>query len=75
LEYPVTYLDFETVMTALPLYDDMPPYKQVTTQYSVHRRQQPDADLEHVEFLADPTRDCEEELAERLPKDCGTCGT
>jgi len=34
LQWPVSYLDFESVMTALPLYDDMPPYRQVTTQYT-----------------------------------------
>jgi predicted RecB family nuclease len=75
LNWPVTYLDFETVMTALPLYDDMPPYVQVTTQYSIHRRLRSDAELEHVEFLADPMRDCEEELALQLIHDCGTHGS
>jgi len=75
LEWPVRYLDFESVMTALPLYDDMPPFFQVTTQYSLHRRQRPDAELEHVEYLADPMRDCQEELAERLIEDCGLSGS
>jgi hypothetical protein len=75
LEYPVSYLDFETVMTALPLYDDMPPYRQVTTQFSVHRRERPDAELTHAQYLADPMRDCEGELAEQLIEDCGTSGS
>jgi hypothetical protein len=61
LEWPIAYLDFETVMTALPLCDNLPPYAQVTTQYSIHRRQGPDDALEHVEYLADPMRDYEEE--------------
>jgi hypothetical protein len=75
LEWPIAYLDFETVMTALPLYENLPPYAQVTTQYSIHRRQRPHADLEHVEYLADPMRDCEEELARRLIEDCGERGS
>jgi predicted RecB family nuclease len=75
LKWPVSYLDFESVMTALPLYDEMPPYFQATTQYSLHRRQRPDADLEHVEYLADPMRDCQQELAEQLIEDCGDSGS
>jgi hypothetical protein len=75
LEWPTSYLDFETVITAPPLYDDMPSYRQVTTQYSLHRRQRPDADLIHAEYLADPKRDCEREWAEQLIEDCGTCGS
>ncbi|MBC8105593.1 MAG: DUF2779 domain-containing protein [Anaerolineae bacterium] len=75
LEWPVHYLDFETVMTALPLYDDLAPYTQIPTQYSLHRRRQPGGPLEHAEYLADPERDCQEELAERLLGDCGEKGS
>jgi len=75
LKYPICYLDFESVITALPLYDNLPPYAQVTTQYSLYRRVQPDTDLEHAEYLADPKRDCEGELAQRLIEDCGESGS
>jgi hypothetical protein len=75
LKYPVCYLDFETMMTVLPPYDNVAPYQTVTTQYSLHRRQRPDGELEHVDYLADPMRDCEEELARKLIDDCGTSGS
>jgi predicted RecB family nuclease len=75
LQYPVRYLDFETVATAIPLYDDVAPFKPVTTQYSIHCRPQPGTEPEHVDYLADPLRDCERELAHRLLADCGTSGS
>lgn len=75
VEWPVCYLDFETVQTALPLYDGLPPYTQVTTQYSLHRQRRPNGPLGHAGYLSDPTRDCEEKLARRLLTDCGEKGS
>lgn len=73
--FPVYYLDFETVMTALPLYPDTAPHAQVVTQYSIHKCGSPGRVDRHVEYLADPTRDCQRELAERLVEDLGTEGS
>ncbi|HPN30774.1 MAG TPA: DUF2779 domain-containing protein [bacterium] len=36
LEYPLYILDFETFSTAVPLFDKLKPYMQVTFQYSLH---------------------------------------
>ena len=36
LAYPLYFLDFETVTTAIPLYEDIAPYTQIPTQYSLH---------------------------------------
>ncbi|MBN2286040.1 MAG: DUF2779 domain-containing protein [Tissierellales bacterium] len=73
--FPAYYLDFETLMTCLPLYKDLAPYTQIATQYSVHVCSQVDELVEHKEYLADPVRDCRRELAERLVADCGTKGS
>ncbi len=73
--FPVRYLDFETVMTALPLYPDIAPHVQVVTQYSVHECGEPGRADRHFEYLADPSRDCRRELAERLVADLGTEGS
>ena len=43
LEYPVSYLDFETIGTAIPLFDGVKPYQQVPFQYSLHIVRQPGA--------------------------------
>ena len=75
VRWPAYYLDFETVQTGLPLYPDVAPYTQLPTQYSLHRCSAPGAVDVHVEYLADPARDCRRELAERLIAELGTEGS
>jgi predicted RecB family nuclease len=75
LEWPIGYLDFETLMTAVPLYPDVAPHEQLVTQYSLHVEASPGGELAHREYLADHARDCREELAARLIRDTAGCGT
>ncbi len=69
IEWPAYYLDFETMMTAIPLYPDIAPYTQLPTQYSVHVCSDVGRVIEHREYLADPAGDCRRELAECLLHD------
>ena len=73
-EWPLLYLDFETVSTCLPLYDGLGPYNQIPTQYSLHIRRRPTEIPEHREYLADSAEDCRREFAELLLADLGTDG-
>ena len=73
--YPAYFLDFETVQTCIPLYENVAPYEQLVTQYSLHICSETGGVLEHKEYLADPERDCRRELAERLIGDCGSEGS
>ena len=66
LEWPLFYLDFETVSTCLPLYEGLGPYTQIPTQYSLHARRESTSPLEHWEYLSDGTADCRREFAELL---------
>ena len=66
---PAFYLDFETMMTAIPLWPDVAPYDQIPTQYSLHICDGPGKNIRHIDYLADPRRDCRRELAERLIRD------
>ncbi len=75
VKYPVYFLDFETVKTAIPLYNNVAPHAQVPSQYSIHKSSAPGLDCEHYEYLADPMKDSRRELAEQLIKDCGEEGT
>ncbi|MHB9070227.1 MAG: DUF2779 domain-containing protein [Sedimentisphaerales bacterium] len=75
VKYPIYFLDFETVKTAIPLYENVAPHSQVPTQYSIHKCSAPGIVEGHYEYLADPAKDCRRELAERLVKDCGNGGT
>ena len=74
LEWPLFYLDFETVSTCLPLYDGLGPYTQIPTQYSLHACREGTGSLEHREYLADGTADCRRAFAELLLSDLETQG-
>jgi hypothetical protein len=53
IKFPVSYLDFETFGTAIPLFDGLRPSQQVPFQFSLQVQQSNDAALEHHGFLAD----------------------
>jgi len=57
LEYPLYFMDFETVNPCVPRFPGMRPYDQLPFQWSVHVQRQPGAVLEHHEFLADDASD------------------
>jgi len=73
LEWPIGYLDFETLMTAVPLYPDVAPHEQIVTQYSLHVEASAGSELSHREYLADHQQDCRDELATRLIRDTTEC--
>jgi hypothetical protein len=73
--WPAFYLDFETFQPVVPLYPDTAPYSKIPTQYSIHECAGPGLVTAHRDFLADPSRDCRRELAERLLRDLGRTGS
>lgn len=52
LEYPLHFMDFETVNPALPRFAGMRPYDPIPFQWSIHIRKTPGGPTEHHEFLA-----------------------
>lgn len=73
--WPCHYLDFETLATVLPLYPGHGCHKQILTQFSIHHRESKDSEPTHSEYLADPSRDCQRELAEALIAAVGDRGS
>ena len=69
IAWPAHYLDFESVMTAIPLYPGIAPYNQIPTQYSAHCCDRVGNVTSHCEFLCDHTKDSRFELAQRLIED------
>jgi predicted RecB family nuclease len=57
LEYPLSFMDFETVNPCIPRFPGMRPYDQLPFQWSVHVQRQPGAAPEHYEFLASDKSD------------------
>ncbi|MDD5021447.1 MAG: DUF2779 domain-containing protein [Endomicrobiaceae bacterium] len=75
IQFPVYYLDFESVMTIYPLYATIHPHTQIVTQYSLHKSNDLSTQPEHFEFIADHTKDDRKSLAEQLIKDIGDVGS
>jgi len=75
LEYPLYYLDYETIGPAIPVYDGTRPYEQVPFQFSLHIQTSPDTELEHHEFLSKGKSDPREALTESLVSLCGSKGS
>lgn len=57
LAYPLYYIDFETIMPAVPLYEGTRPYQQITFQLSLHIQAKLGATVRHLEYLGDAKTD------------------
>lgn len=53
LHYPLSFMDFETYATAIPLFDGVRPYEQIPFQFSLHVVRSVGAQPEHYGFLAE----------------------
>jgi hypothetical protein len=74
LTYPIHFLDFETFMSALPLYPGTRPWQMITFQWSDHILHQ-NGDLEHREFLHEGSGDPRPAFAESLIATLGETGS
>jgi hypothetical protein len=64
-ESPLGYLDFETVMRAVPVWDGLAPWGAAIAQFSYHE-EQPDGSHTHVGWLAEGPGDPRREVAEAM---------
>ncbi len=69
LSYPLYFLDFETMMPAIPMFDNSKPYQQIPFQYSLHYIINEGGNVMHKEFLGDSCNDPRRALAEQLCRD------
>jgi len=80
IQYPVYHFDFETMMSAVPMFDNSRTYQQIPFQYSLHIQQSLDSEPEHLEYLA-PAKvgisgsDPREGLIVQMLEDLGSSGT
>lgn len=85
LEYPLYFMDFETIQFAVPLYDESRPYQQIPFQYSLHVAETDElanrrvgellSAIQHFEFLGVPPVDPRREFAESLLDHIGDRGS
>ncbi len=82
LEYPLYFMDFETIQFAVPRYDESRPYQQIPFQYSLHIQQSTTSSahqhiitLSHYEFLGSPPSDPRPAFIESLLAALGENGS
>ncbi len=51
LQWPLYFLDYESIMPAVPMFDNSRPYQQICFQFSLHVQRVPGGELEHYEYL------------------------
>lgn len=69
ISWPAFYLDFETVMPALPWFEGDGVYTVLPNQYSVHVCTNPGQIVDHRDYLASFEADWRRELVEKLLAD------
>ncbi len=76
LNYPLYYLDFETINPAVPIYENSRPYQLIVFQYSLHVQKKQSGDLHHFEYLAEANSDIDPRIGfvKQLIAECGTSG-
>ena len=74
VEYPVHFLDFETIGPAIPRYADARPYQTIPFQWSDHILYE-DRNLDHREYLCNEDKDPREEFTQTLLDVLGTEGS
>ena len=75
LEYPLYYLDFETLGPAVPVYDGTRPYQGIPFQFSLHVQRMPGDEPVHYSFLAEGRQDPRPELLASLSRMVGDSGS
>lgn len=73
LGFPAYFLDFETAMTAVPIWAGTRPYEQITFQFSLHKLRKAGS-LSHSSFLDLSGDEPSDRFARQLTRDCGKTG-
>ncbi|MBU4536635.1 DUF2779 domain-containing protein, partial [Patescibacteria group bacterium] len=74
LEYPLYFLDYETLLKPIPVMDGYNPNSQLVFQYSLHVMQK-DGSMSHFEYLADDIESSTEGLVKSLRENIGPKGS
>lgn len=75
LEYPLYFLDYETLSDLVPPFEGMRPYEQLPFQYSLHVLHAPEGEPEHYEYLHTDATNPAPSVVERLRQDIGETGS
>ncbi len=74
-QFPLVFLDFETINPAIPRYEGCGPFHHIPFQFSVHVWSSPDEAITHTNFLYEFADDPRPALIPALLAACGTEGS
>jgi hypothetical protein len=74
LKYPLYFLDFETYQTAIPLYNGLKPYQQISFQFSVHKIDNKGKKT-HYSFIASGKKDPRKKFINAIKRKLGMKGS
>ena len=76
LQFPLYFLDYETLQYGIPLFDGIAPYQQMVFQWSLHKLYEDGQDPIHLEYLSDgkrhPALEFVRSLHGKIPYDNGS---
>ncbi len=75
IEYPLYFLDYETLMSGVPYFDGTSPYTQIPFQFSLHKLSSDNGNLEEFSYLHDNNSNPTLPLTEKLIEYIGDKGT
>ena len=75
LTYPLYFLDYETAMGTVPIYDGTRPYQQIPFQYSLHVIEKEGDEIKHLEYLHRDSTNPVPSLLKRMKEDIGPVGS
>lgn len=74
LQYPLYFIDFETIQLSIPIYNESRSYQQIPFQYSLHIINSPGEAPVHKEFLGTPPNDPRPHFITNMLEHLGTSG-
>lgn len=74
-KFPLYFLDYETCLSAVPLFNGYKPQQNIVFQYSLHKLDSPNALTQHTEHLTTTMQDPSKSLIKQLQADIGNLGT
>jgi Domain of unknown function(DUF2779) len=75
LQFPLHFIDYETHLAAIPLFDGWSPNKQMQFQYSLHILEAPGKEIIHKEFLHTALQDPDIPFSKSLQEHIGPSGS
>lgn len=75
LRFPLYFIDYETHLSAIPLFDGWSPNKQVQFQYALHIVETPDAEPIRKDFLHAKMEDPDNDFVASLKEHVGPSGS